>query len=143
MQSNVRVLVAVDQSSASLDVCRTLIHLLPSDADVRLLAVLSYRDYPHSLMGGRFADETQRVEAAERTAAAVLDEAREVFAQAGFDVTVVHRFGFAPNEIMAELSEHAADVLAVGRRDDAGGNGLGSALDRIIRRAQVPVLLVA
>jgi len=144
MQNALRVLVAVDGSSSSLDACRTLTQLLPRDADVRLLTVLSYSVFPHSLLGGRLSDEEQREQAAEQTAAEVQDAAREIFESAGYDVTVVHRFGFPPNEIIAELNEHAADVLAVGRRDgNEHASWLGSVSDRIIRRAQVPVLLVA
>jgi nucleotide-binding universal stress UspA family protein len=143
MQNGLRVLVAVDGSAASLEACRTLTQLLPANADVRLLTVLSFREYPHSLMGGSLSDEEKRADAAQRTAAEAQNDAREVFVQAGFDVTAVHRFGFAPNEIIAELNEHETDVLAVARRDGAKENGPDTALDRIIRRAQVPVLLVA
>jgi nucleotide-binding universal stress UspA family protein len=142
MHKNMCVLVAVDGSTSSLDACRTLMNLLPATADIRLLTVLSYSDYPRSLMGGRLADEGRRADAAQRTAAAAQDAAREMFIEAGYDVTVVHRFGFPPNEIMAELDEHAADLLAVGRRDLDRANWRGSVSDRIIRRAQVPVLLV-
>lgn len=144
MNNALRVLVAVDGSASSLEACRTLTHLLPTDAEVRLLTVLSYSAYPHSLMGGRLTNEEQRAEAAEQTAASAQDDARRIFAEAGFDVTVVHRFGFPPNEIIAELNEHAADVLAVGRHDANDRAGwVGSVSDRLIRRAHVPVLLVA
>jgi len=142
MTDNLRVLVAVDASS-SVDVCRTLVHLLPARADIRLLTVLSFSEFPHALMGGRLADEAERAESARRAAASAQDTAKQMLADAGFDVTVVHRFGFPPNEIIAELDEHHADVLALGRRDTNGRDWAGSVSDRILRRARVPILLVA
>src|SRR5947209_5261113 len=144
MRVGMRALVAVDGSAPAVHACEMLSRLLPAGTDVRLLTVLSYGSYPYSLMGGHLSDEGDRVFAARREVEKTQDAARMLLEDAGFRVTVVHRFGYAPEEIIAELEECEADLLVLGRRGLRGpSRWLGSVSDRVVHRSDVPVLLVA
>jgi nucleotide-binding universal stress UspA family protein len=139
-----RALVAVDGSAPAIRACQMLTHLLPAGAEIRLLTVLSYSDYPYSLVGGRLSDEDERRDESSREVAAAQWEAREILEKAGYRVTVVHRFGYPSDEIISELDEHGADIVVLGTRKLHGpARWVGSTSDRVIHQARVPVLLVA
>ncbi len=139
-----RVLVAADGSQPAVDACRMLARPLPAGSDVRLLTVLSFSTYPYSLIGGHLSDESERAETAKREAARMQAEAREILEKAGFEVSVVHRFGYAPDEIISELEEYGADMVVLGHRNlHAPARWASSVSDRVIHRSKTPVLLVA
>jgi len=143
-QETLRALVAVDGSAPAVHACEMLTHLLPAGAEIRLLTVLSYSDYPYSLVGGRLSDEDKRVEEAMREAAEAQGKAREILEAAGYRVAMVHRFGYPSDEIISELDEHGADIVVLGTRRLRGpARWVGSTSDRVIHRANVPVLLVS
>jgi len=139
-----RALVAVDGSAPAVRACKMLTNLLPPGTEIRLLTVLSYTDYPYSLAGGHLSDERERCNDNRREIAATQAEARAILEDAGFDVTVVHRFGYPSDEIISELDEHGADIVVLGTRKLRGpARWVGSTSDRVIHQAHVPVLLVA
>lgn len=139
-----RVLVAVDGSAPALRACEVLTKLLPAGSEVMLLTVLSYSDYPYSLIGGHLSDERQRMEMARFELKSAQTDARAVLEDAGFRVVVVHRFGYPPDEIVSELTDHGADLVVLGRRGLRGpARWLNSVSQRVMHRTDTPVLLVA
>ncbi|MGZ4241545.1 MAG: universal stress protein [Actinomycetota bacterium] len=138
-----KVLVASDGSAPARRVCEWLAQILHGPVEVRLLTVLSYSLYPYAMFpGGELADEGARERQAQEAVEAATREERLILEKAGFEVSVNHRFGNAPDEIVAEIERWNPDLLVMGRRGVHGLERiLGSVSEHALRRSRIPVLI--
>lgn len=139
-----RVLLATDGSEHALAACRSLVPMLLADRDeVRVLTVLSYTMYPHSLIEIPLSGEKESEESAHQEVRRLTDECRRILEESGLKVDVVHRFGNPPDEIIAEIDEWNPDLVALGRRGVRGvERWIGSVSEHVLHHAKVPMLLV-
>lgn len=142
--SAMKVLVATDGSEPIVRACELLVTMLPVDARVRLLTVLSYDRYPHALAAGEhLADEAGLERAAAEAADDACRDARVLFEKVGIAVEQRHRFGNPVDEILTEAEEWDPTLLVLGRRGVHGVERiLGSVSEHVLRRATIPTLMV-
>lgn len=135
------VLVPTDGSEGTdravargIDVARTF------DAAVHVLYVVDTRPYG----GIDLADDEALERAALQTGRAATTAARERAADAGLDVVQEIRTGVPYAEILAYVDDADVDLVAMGThgRTGAASAVLGSTTERVLQRADVPVLTV-
>jgi nucleotide-binding universal stress UspA family protein len=142
-----RVLVPTRGSSWALRACRLAVRMLPpGSVEVRLLTVLPSELYPlpYTVEGREMFDMTERLRWVEEAADPAVAEPRRVFEQAGHAVSVHHRFGPPPGQILSEIDDWKPDLVVMGRW--RGVSALewvtGSIFERVMRQANAPVLIV-
>lgn len=142
-----RVLVATRGSVPALRACRVAAQMLsPERTKVRLLTVLPEDLYPnpYTLAGKQMADMPERLQRVHDAVERALAEPRRIFEEAGHPVESNHRFGSAPKEILAEIHDWSPDLIVLGwwwaRAPERWV--VGSVFERVIRHADVPLLLV-
>jgi nucleotide-binding universal stress UspA family protein len=98
---------------------------------------------PTTYMGDLSDADERRAHIAEETEKAVGD-VRRILEEAGLSVSVHHRLGNPPDEVLAEVDEVVPDLVVVGRRGlgRAASLVLGSVSSSLLRHSQVPVLTV-
>ncbi|HEX2089367.1 MAG TPA: universal stress protein [Actinomycetota bacterium] len=131
------MLVATDGSAESLAALTFAARLIPVDAELRLLVIVSY-----STAVWPVVDEATR-ERLRSAVEAAARPAREILERAGLSASIGYRFGNAAEEILAEVEEWDPGLLVIGHRRR---RGLGRLIDasvssRVLRRAQVPMLI--
>ena len=63
--------------------------------------------------------------------------------RAGYEVSIAHRFGNAGDDIVGEIADWHPDLVVIGKRGLRGvQRWLGSVSERVIHRANVPLLVV-
>lgn len=139
-----KILVATDGSEPVRRACERLVSMVNEPAEVRVLTVLSYSFYPYALWpGGGLADEDWRAAKAEDEAEIATHDARLILEKVGFEVTLAHRYGNPPDEILAEVAAWKPDLLVMGRRGVRGiERMIGSVSEHVVRDANVATLLV-
>jgi len=138
------VVVATDGSEHSVKAARVLVDVLGGrSAEVRLVTVLSMEMKPTTYMGDLSDADERRAHIAEETEKAVGD-VRRILEEAGLSVSVHHRLGNPPDEVLAEVDEVVPDLVVVGRRGlgRAASLVLGSVSSSLLRHSAVPVLTV-
>jgi nucleotide-binding universal stress UspA family protein len=132
-----RVLVATDGSAESVAAIKFAARLIPVDAELRLLVIVSYSTAVWPVVDGATRERLRSaVEAAARPA-------REILERAGLSASVRYRFGNVAEEILAEVEDWEPRLLVMGRRARRGFGRLldASVSSRVLRRAQVPMLI--
>jgi nucleotide-binding universal stress UspA family protein len=138
------VVLATDGSEHSVKAARVLVDLLGGrSGKVRLVTVLSMDMEPTSYLGELSDADQRRAHIAEETEEAVGD-VRRILEEAGLPVSVHHRLGNPPDEVLAEVDEVVPDLVVVGRRGlgRAASLVLGSVSSSLLRHSAVPVLTV-
>lgn len=136
-ETHLRVLVATDGSAESLAAIKFAARLIPVDAELRLLVIVSYSTAVWPVVDGASRERLRSaVEAAARPA-------REILERSGLSASVHYRFGNVAEEIVAEVEDWEPRLLVTGRRKR---RGLGRLIDasvssRVLRRAQTPMLI--
>lgn len=141
-----RVLVAADGSPPAVRAATMLAEMLvPGSAEVLVLAVLSFELDPYTLLGEELSDTRERLRNVEETVEHTTGEVRRILEEAGHKVSATHRFGNPADEIIEEIIEWRPDLAVLGRRGLSGPSRwlLGSVSERVVRHAQVPVLVVS
>lgn len=138
-----KVLLAADGSDNCVRAADMAARLAsPDKADVRILVVLSYSQYPYIERDdpeGRFKREKIASDAVDEAS----EKAKLTLEHAGHLVKVVRRFGYPSDEITSEIDEWEPDLVVMGRRGLRGPSAwLGSVSEHVLHRAKVPVLLV-
>jgi nucleotide-binding universal stress UspA family protein len=112
-------------------------------ARVRVLTVLSFTMDPYTLLGEELADASERQRVGEEAVENATRGPREIFEEAGAHVEVAHRFGNPADEILEEIKGWGPDLVVIGRRGLSAPKRwiLGSVSERVLRHAQVPVLV--
>jgi nucleotide-binding universal stress UspA family protein len=140
-----KVLLATDGSEPAMRACERASSLLvPGRDQVRLLTVLSYSEYPHSLVPDMpLSDEAERVEREVREVHQLTDEPRRLLEESGHTVEIAHRFGNPTDEIVAEIEDWRPELVVLGRRGVRGvERWIGSVSEHVLHHSKVPVLLV-
>ncbi|MEA2502439.1 MAG: hypothetical protein QOD01_2550 [Actinomycetota bacterium] len=138
------VVLATDGSEHSVKAASVLVGVLGGrSAEVRLVTVLSMEMEPTTYLGELSDAGQRRARIAEETEKAVGD-VRPILEEAGLSVSVHHRFGNPPDEVLAEVEEVVPDLVVVGRRGlgRAASLVLGSVSSSLLRHSEVPVLTV-
>lgn len=138
------VLMATDGSEQAVKAAHFLVKTLAGrPAAVRLLTVLSMELEPRSYLGD-LSDAPERRARIDAQIKASVGEVQDLLEQAGIEVTVRHRFGNPPDEVLAEVQERMPDLVVVGRRGlgRAASLVLGSVSVSLILHSDVPVLVV-
>lgn len=141
----VRFLAAVDGSEHAVRACRTAVGLLQQRGqEVLILVVLSFELDPYTLLGEDLADTPERLEIVRGAVEQATAEPRQIFEEAGYTVSVRHRFGNPADEILDEIGQWGTDLVIMGRRGLSRASRwlLGSVSDRVVRHAHVPVLII-
>ncbi len=136
-EGHLRVLVATDGSTESVAAIKFAARLIPVDAEVRLLVIVSYSAGVWPVQDGATQARLRHaVEAAARPA-------REILDMSDLSTSVRYRFGNVAEEILAEIEEWEPRLLVMGRRKRRGLARLidASVSSRVLRRAQVPMLI--
>jgi nucleotide-binding universal stress UspA family protein len=83
-------------------------------------------------------------EGLEKAGRAILEETSAVFHGVDASVTTQYRRGEPSHEILAVAAEVKADLIVMGSRGlgQIGGLILGSVSERVLHRANIPVLIV-
>ena len=140
-----RVLLATDGSEPAMRACGRVASLLgPGRDQVRLLTVLSYSEYPHSLVPDLpLADETEREKREGEEVHRLTDQPRRILEEGGHTVEITHRFGHPTDEIVAEIEEWRPELVVLGRRGVRGlERWMGSVSEHVLHHSEVSVLLV-
>lgn len=140
-----KVLLATDGSEPAMRACECASSLLvPGRDQVRLLTVLSYSEYPHSLVPDMpLSDETERAEREVEEVHQLTDQPRRLLEESGHTVEIAHRFGNPTDEIVAEIEDWRPELVVLGRRGVRGvERWIGSVSEHVLHHSKVPVLLV-
>jgi nucleotide-binding universal stress UspA family protein len=141
-----RVLLATDGSEPAIRACDHASTLLvPGRDQVRLLTVLSYSEYPYSLVPDDIplGDEAERVRRVVEDVHRLTDQSRKLLESSGHTVEIAHRFGNPTDEIVAEIEDWLPELVVLGRRGVRGvARWMGSVSEHVLHHADVPVLLV-
>jgi nucleotide-binding universal stress UspA family protein len=141
-----KVLLATDGSEPAMRACESASSLLVAGRDqVRLLTVLSYSEYPYSLVPDDvpLGDEAERARRVMEDIHRLTDRSRRQLEDSGHTVETAHRFGNPTDEIIAEIEEWLPDLVILGRRGVRGiGRWIGSVSEHVLHHANVPLLLV-
>lgn len=140
-----RVLLATDGSEPAIRACDQVSALLVPGRDrVRLLTVLSYSEYPYSLVPDMpLGDEAERVKRVVDDVHRLTDQSRGRLESSGHTVEIAHRFGNPTDEIVAEIEDWLPELVVLGRRGVRGvERWMGSVSEHVLHHATVPVLLV-
>lgn len=136
----VRVLIAAECGDRPLETADFLRRILPPGSRVRLLTVSSYEFEPDSLWGklGSPASRLREPGPDAPTLRPLIDALESVGAKVG----MVHRFGHAPDEILAEAADWAADLILVGHHNGLGRWFQASVAEALLKTSLIPVLVV-
>jgi nucleotide-binding universal stress UspA family protein len=140
-----KVLLATDGSESAVRACWWASSLLvPGRDQVRLLTVLSYSEYPHSLVPDMpLSDEAERAEREMKEVHQLTDQPRQLLEDSGHTVEIAHRFGNPTDEIVAEIEDWRPELVVLGRRGVRGvERWIGSVSEHVLHHTKVPVLLV-
>jgi nucleotide-binding universal stress UspA family protein len=140
-----KVLLATDGSEPAVRACGCASSLLvPGRDQVRLLTVLSYSEYPHSLVPDMpLSDEAERAEREVEEVHQLTDQPRRLLEDSGHTVEIAHRFGNPTDEIVAEIEDWRPELVVLGRRGVRGvERWIGSVSEHVLHHSKVPVLLV-
>lgn len=138
------VLMATDGSEQSVKAARFLVKTLGGrPAAVRLLTVLSMELEPRTYLGD-LSDAPERRARIEAQIKEAVGEVQAILQDAGIEVSVRHRFGNPPDEVLAEVQERNPDLVVVGRRGlgRAASLVLGSVSVSLMLHSDAPVLIV-
>ncbi len=135
-----RVLVPLDEPSATEDVMPIVAMLATAGAAVRLIHVAPVPGHVVSEDGRTVAYADQEMARVEAVWSASL---RDTAARVRSDVDYVVRFGDPVSEVLAEAEAFGADTVAVttGTRSSLKRTLLGSVAEAMLRRAPVGVLM--
>lgn len=136
--AGLRALLAVEAGSPSFEVAEFLRRMLPAGSRVRVLTVRSYDfqgDSPWGSLG-------PPLPALRNTEAEDHQITLRILESVGARVSAKQRFGYPPDEILAEASDWAADFILVGHHNGLGRWFVGSVADHLLKRSVVPVLVV-
>jgi nucleotide-binding universal stress UspA family protein len=141
-----KVLLATDGSEPAMRACESASSLLVAGRDhVRLLIVLSYSEYPYSLVPDDkpLGDEAERVERVAEDVHRLTDQSRALLESRGYIAEIAHRFGNPTDEIVAEIEDWRPELVVLGRRGVRGvERWIGSVSEHVLHHSKVPVLLV-
>jgi len=139
----VSALVATDGSDHALKAAQFVARILPRDAVIRLLVVLSMELQPWTYLG-ELSDAEARWARIEEATEEAVGETRRILEAAGHAVSVHRRFGNPPDEVLGEVEDWRPDLVVVGRRGlgQAASLLLGSVSSFLLRHSPVPVLVV-
>jgi nucleotide-binding universal stress UspA family protein len=136
-----QILIPVDSSEQSEKALTYAIEENP-DADVTL--VHAYGLQKHAGHGAVVQSTSEALKAAEEHAKDILENAREVAEEAGYDgdIETIAESG-KPEEVITSQAEDA-DAIYIGShgRDRSARVLLGSVAEKVVRRAPVPVTVV-
>jgi nucleotide-binding universal stress UspA family protein len=144
-ETNVKVLLAVDDSESSKAAVQMVMEQLPPEkTEVRLLHVVKpFLLLPYSLVG-----RIEEIEAAERDAVEqgekIVGHAEQLLTKAGFKVNSVVRKG-EPRAVIVDYAAHwKAEVIFVGSHGRKGLDRLliGSVSEAVLRHAHCSVEIV-
>ena len=133
------ILLATDGSEHAVKAARHLAGTLaPRHAEVRLLTVLNIE-----LAMGEPIDADARQARIDRETEKAVGETRRLLTEAGQSTWVGTRFGYPPDEILADIEFSKPDLVVVGRRGLSRPASLllGSVSDFLLRH-KTPVLVV-
>jgi nucleotide-binding universal stress UspA family protein len=137
-EAGLRALLAVEAGNPSFEVAEFLKRMLPAGSRVRVLTVRSYDfqgDGPWGSLG-------PPLPAPRDTEAEDHQITLRILESVGARVSARQRFGYPPDEILAEASDWAADFILVGHHNGLGRWFVGSVADHLLKRSVVPVLVV-
>ena len=135
------ILVATDGSEMATAAAEHAIELARQvDATVDVLAVLESRtEYDNAIVDPAEVDRRRREQAA-----TALEDIAKSAADADVPVETEIRTGVPSEEIVAYADEQGIDAIVIGARGRSSLRGalLGSTVDRVVRTAAQPVLVV-
>ena len=138
-----QVLVPLDDSPQAMAAVDHAVTHYP-DADITILTVIEYTEKKTSLRrGGRGRDEGWY--AAEQEAAeALLDEATDIAADHGVEVSTRVEDGSPSSEILDYVADHDVDVVVMGfrKRSPTGKALFGSTAQDVLLSVECPVVTV-
>lgn len=140
-RSGIRALFGLDRWSTSTECAELLAPLLPPGSKVRMLTVVSYQAQSDSPWN-RLGDPEDAAAQIASTQSEVFAGARRILEMAGAQVSATHRFGDPADEILNEASDWGADLILLGHHNGLVRWFLGSVTESIVKRADVPVLVV-
>lgn len=135
-----RILVPIDGSSPADDALAYALEQF-TDADIVALYVMDPVDGATAWGPGSAGDW---LSATEERSEAVLENAADVAADAGREITTDSSVGRPAHAIVEYVSEHDIDQIVIGShgRDGIARVLLGSVAETVVRRAPVPVTVV-
>lgn len=135
-----RILVPIDGSSPADDALAYALEQFP-DADIVALYVMDPVDGSTAWGPG---SATDWLSASEERSEAVLENAVDVAADAGREITTDSSVGRPAHAIVEYVDEHGIDQIVIGShgRDGIARVLLGSVAETVVRRAPVPVTVV-
>ncbi|HKJ58543.1 MAG TPA: universal stress protein [Halobacteriales archaeon] len=136
-----RVLVPTDGSDGTVQaVVRALAVARTFDAEVHVLYVVDTRPFD----GIDLADEEEFERVAIQTGRRAITAVRERADEVGLDVSQEVRTGVPHEEIVDYVEANDVDLVSMGTHGRTGAElgALGSTTERVLRRADVPVLTV-
>ncbi|WP_440769707.1 universal stress protein [Natronorubrum sp. DTA28] len=135
------ILVATDGSETAAEAVEHAIELARQvDATLSAIAVLESRtEYDNAIVDPAEVDRRRREQAT-----ATLEDIAESAADADVPVETEIRTGVPSEEIVAYADERGIDAIVIGARGRSSLRGalLGSTVDRVVRTAARPVLVV-
>lgn len=142
----VRMLVATDGSPHAIRAAELAARLVGElrEAEVVLVNVGHIPAMAFGGLGDGIVDFRMLEESLEQAGTAILNETERIFDKTGIRVTRAFAQGEPSVEIIKKAQECKADVIVMGSRGlgQIGGLILGSASERVLHSAQVPVLIV-
>ncbi|CAN5885298.1 hypothetical protein BH23ACT12_BH23ACT12_01780 [soil metagenome] len=133
-----RALLAVEAGDPSFESAEFLKRMLPAGSRVRVLTVRSYDfqgDGSPATLGPQLPAMRNAGDEEHQITLRILETASA-------KVSAKQRFGYPPDEILAEASEWGADFILVGHHNGLGRWFLESVADNLLKRSVVPVLVV-
>lgn len=137
-ETGLRALLAVEAGNPSFEAAEFLKRMLPAESRVRVLTLRSYDfqgDGPRGTLGPQLPPGRDTTEEDHQITLRILETV-------GAKVSAKQRFGFPPDEILAEASDWGADVILVGHHNGLGRWFVGSVAENLLKRSVVPVLVV-
>ncbi|WP_436347638.1 universal stress protein [Natronorubrum sp. FCH18a] len=135
------ILVATDGSEAATAAADHAIELAGQfDARLYAIAVLESRtEYDNAIVDPAAVDRRRREQAT-----ATLESVADAAADVDVSVETAIRSGVPSEEIIAYADEHGVDAIVIGTRGRSSFQNaiLGSTVDRVVRTAAQPVLVV-
>lgn len=137
-ETGLRALLAIEAGNPSLESAEFLKRMLPPGSRVRVLTVRSY-DFQGDGQWGTLGPQRP---AGRESEAEDHQITLRILETVGAKVSAKQRFGYPPDEILAEASDWGADVILVGHHNGLGRWFVGSVADHLLKRSVLPVLVV-
>lgn len=137
-ETGLRALLAIEAGNPAFESAEFLKRMLPPGSRVRVLTVRSY-DFQGD---GQWGTLGPRLPAGRDTEAEDHQITLRILENVGAKVSAKQRFGYPPDEILAEASDWGADVILVGHHNGLGRWFVGSVADHLLKRSVVPVVVV-